>query len=310
MTAEPDKRAHLILGFPRSGTTLLARLLDAHPEVSCPPETYLFASAARFLHEQNRVEGPPVGVLSGLAFLGIPAEEVEAPLRRMIFDLHARIAGGKPVWVEKTAIDLFHLETLEPFLTGHARFLLLTRSPLDVIVSNLRLAEVMGAQLHDLHEQTRWINGSHEGIARAWADRARALRAFAGRHPEATLSVRYEDLTRQPVEVLERIFAFLGVRPLIEKVLREAFTRPPRIGLGDFNVDTTTAIHPAPEKGWRGKIPPGALARILPILCEEMAAAGYEVPNAPRLPSRDEAVRQFQMATALKRDRSRAAGEG
>ncbi|MBD3805374.1 MAG: hypothetical protein IE919_19400 [Thioclava sp.] len=51
-------------------------------------------------------------------------------------------------------------------------------------------------------------------------------------------------------------------------------------------------------------------ARILPILAEEMAAAGYEVPRAPRLPSRDDAVRQFQMATALKRDRNRAADEG
>lgn len=305
-----DRRAHLILGFPRSGTTLLARLLDAHPEVSCPPETYLFAAASRFLHEQDRVEGPPIGVRAGLGFLGFSAAEVEAPLRRMVFDFHAQIAGDKPVWVEKTAIDLFHLETLEPFLAGQARFLLLTRNPLDVIVSNLRLAEVMGARLHDLFEMTRGINGPHEGIARAWADRAAALRGFADRHPAAVLSLRYEDLTRRPAEELARVFAFLGVAPLAETVLQDAFVRPPRTGLGDFSVDATTAIRPAPEAGWRGRIPPGALARILPVLAAEMAAAGYAVPKAPRLPTRDEAVRQFQMATALKRDRSRTAGEG
>jgi protein-tyrosine sulfotransferase len=80
MITRERQRANLILGFPRSGTTLLARLLDAHPQVSCPPETYLFASAARFLHEQSRVEGPPIGVLAGLVFLGIPAEDVAVPL--------------------------------------------------------------------------------------------------------------------------------------------------------------------------------------------------------------------------------------
>jgi hypothetical protein len=303
-------RAHLILGFPRSGTTLLARLLDTHPQVSCPPETYLFAAAARFLHEQSRVEGPPVGVLAGLAFLGLAAEEVYDPLRRMVFDFHARIAAGKPVWVEKTAIDVFHLETLEPFLDGHARFILLTRHPLDVIASNLRLAEVMGAELDDLFQMTRHVNSPHEGIARAWADRAAALRGFAGRHPDAVFRLRYEDLTRQPAKVLARLFQFLGVSPLADTVLHDAFAQPPRTGLGDFNFDATTGIRPAPEKGWRGKIPPGALARIVPILAEEMAAAGYEVPKMPQPPSRDEAVRQFQMAAALKRDRSRAAGEG
>ncbi|MCA9663328.1 MAG: sulfotransferase, partial [Myxococcales bacterium] len=30
----------IVLGAPRSGTTLLRRLLDAHPNIACPPETY------------------------------------------------------------------------------------------------------------------------------------------------------------------------------------------------------------------------------------------------------------------------------
>ena len=46
----------VLLGFPRSGTTLLSRLLDAHPEISCPPETHLLSAASRFLSEQTEVE--------------------------------------------------------------------------------------------------------------------------------------------------------------------------------------------------------------------------------------------------------------
>ena len=284
---------------------MLARLLDSHPEISCPPETYLFASAARFLHEQNRVEGPPIGVIAGLSFSGFEEEDVLGPLRAMIFDFHARIAKSKPVWVDKTAIDIFHLETLEPFLAGHARFLLIERNPLDVVVSNLALAQVMGAQLHDLFDRTREINSPHEGIAVAWADRAAALRAFAQRHPEDVCLLRYEDLTNHPHETLTRVLAFLGVAPVAERMIVDAFAGAPRTGLGDFNFDGTTTIRPAQEKAWRNKIPAGALARIIPILQEQMEEAGYEVPKAPRMPSRANSVRQFQMAAALKRDLSR-----
>jgi protein-tyrosine sulfotransferase len=31
----------VVLGFPRSGTTLLRRLLESHHDLCCPPETHL-----------------------------------------------------------------------------------------------------------------------------------------------------------------------------------------------------------------------------------------------------------------------------
>lgn len=308
MTATGGHRGHLLLGFPRSGTTLLSRLLDSHPAVSSPPETYLMAAAARFLHEQDRVEGPPIGVLAGLNFAGFTDDEVMAPLRRLVFDFHARIAGGRPVWVEKTAIDVFHLETLEMFLAGHVRFIVIERNPLDVVVSNLRLAEVMGAQLDDLHARTAGSNSPHEGIARAWADRMAALRGFAARQGAEVCWLRYEDLTRDPEATLARVFGFLGVPADPGRVIADAFARPPGIGLGDFSFDASLGIVPAGDAAWRGRIPPAALARIVPILAPQMEAGGYPVPKVPRLPSRAEAVRQFRLAAALKRERSRSDG--
>ena len=38
----------VVLGVPRSGTTLLRRLLQAHPHIACPPETNLLSAASRF----------------------------------------------------------------------------------------------------------------------------------------------------------------------------------------------------------------------------------------------------------------------
>ena len=294
------KRGALLLGFPRSGTTLLSRLLDAHPDVSAPPETYLMSSAARFLHEQKNVEGPSIGVLSGLNFLGFEADDVMEPLRQLVFGFHEQIAKDASLWIEKTATDVFHLETLEDLLAGHVKFVVMARNPLDVIASNLGLSNVMGAQLDDIFNMTKAVNSPHEGLAVAWADRARALRAFCERHTDAVCRVRYEDLTAHPTDTLATVFDFLGVETGVDTVIETAFEEPPRFGLGDFNFATTTGILPARKNAWRGKIPPAALSRVIPIVSEEMAELGYDVPKVPPIPTREDAVRQLKMAAALK----------
>ena len=96
-----------IMGFPRSGTSLLQRLLDAHRQVYAPPEPYVFAGAARMIAE-SRGEGPDLGMLTGLGFAGFPPDEVIARVRRfaMSFMDEGAAAAGKPVWAEKSAFDI------------------------------------------------------------------------------------------------------------------------------------------------------------------------------------------------------------
>lgn len=295
----------LLIGFPRSGTTLLSRLLNAHPRISCPPETYVMAAAARFLHEQTRVEGPPIGVLSGLAFSGLQEEEVMASLRDLVVSFQRRIADDLPVWIEKTAINLFHLEKLEALFAGHAKFIVLERNPLDVIASNLDLSAVMGAQLDEIFALTQATNNPVEGLAEAWVDRARALDLFCARQEAAVCRLTYEDLTHAPESLLARVFDFIGYEADPKELIAKAFASPPAIGLGDFNIDATTGIRPAEKNKWRSKIGKGALARILPVLAPEMQRLGYEIPKVPRQPNRADAIRQLQMATEMKRDRAR-----
>jgi hypothetical protein len=300
MTGERAGRL-IVLGFPRSGTTLLARLLDGHPEISAPPETGLFSAAGRFLQEQSLVEGPPIGVLTGLSFAGIPSDAALAGLRAMLFGFHDRIAAGRPVWVEKTATDIFHLETLEPLLAGHARFLCLVRNPLDVVASNVDLARTMGARLTELYAATAGINAEHDGIARAWIERQAALDAFAARHPGDCLSLRYEDLLAAPEAALSGILAFLGLAGDPAAMIAAAFSGNSRIGLGDFRIDGTKGLNPPVENGWRKRLPPAALARIVPQLALLMERHGYKVPKVPAPPTREVAIRQFELAARMKR---------
>jgi hypothetical protein len=141
--AAPEGRFGLVLGFPRSGGTLLRRILDQHPEVSCPPEPWLTTACARFL-EDTPSDGIPIGVRTGLGFMGIGADRVTAALRGLLLGFHAEMADGKPVWVEKSGFDVFHLDALSDLLAGHARFICMLRHPLDTIASNLDLMQRMG----------------------------------------------------------------------------------------------------------------------------------------------------------------------
>jgi protein-tyrosine sulfotransferase len=303
----------VILGFPRSGTTLLTRLLDAHPQISAPPETGLLSAAGRFLKELNVVEGPPVGVLTGLSFAGVPPQDTYAAMRTMLFGLHDKISAGRPIWIEKTATDLFHLETLEPLLLGHVRFLCITRNPLDVVPSNVDLARTMGARLPELAAMTRDDLGEYDGIAAAWIDRQTALDAFAQRHPQDCFSLRYEDLVAEPEVVLTKILAFAGLADLAgvghsqgaqttaSEMIATTFSGNAQVGMGDFKFDDTSGLQPVVVNAWRKRLPRAAASRLVPILAPLMAKHGYDVPKVPPVPSRDVAIRQFQLAARMKR---------
>ncbi|MBG6211987.1 hypothetical protein IWQ49_006686 [Labrenzia sp. EL_126] len=291
----------VVLGFPRSGTTLLRRLLDAHDQVSAPPETGLLTAAARFFSEQDAVEGPPIGVLTGLNFAGISDKVIYAEMRSMIFGIHNRMASGASVWVEKTASDIFHLETLEPLLSGHVKFITLVRNPLDVVASNLDLAGAMGAQLHDLWRMTRGINNPVEGIARAVKDKDAALASFLQRQGTDNHLLLYEDLLEDPEATLGGLLAFMGLKGEPKALIEKAFAQDARIGLGDFRIDGTIGLRPLVKNGWRKRLPPTAPSRIVPILTPVLERHGYDIPKTPPLPSRENAVRQFTFAAQLKR---------
>ncbi len=291
----------VVLGFPRSGTTLLTRLLDAHPEISAPPETGQFSAAGRFLAELSAVEGPAYGVLTGLAFAGVPPEEVYAALRGMIFGFHERIAAGRKVWVEKTGTDVFHLETLEPMLAGHVRFISILRNPLDVVASNVDLARRMGARLPEVFALTRGINAEYDAFAQAWVNRQTVLDDFAARHADDCLNLRYEDLVGDPQRVLGEILGFAGLAGTPETMIAEAFSDQARIGLGDFRIDETTGLRPPVADGWRKRIPREALARIVPVLAPLMERHGYKIPKVPAAQDRAGVIRQFELATRMKR---------
>jgi hypothetical protein len=201
-----------IVGSPRSGTTLLRLMLDAHPELAIPPETGFLTAAweldgrgdalrERFFQAVTRF---PMSAPAWNDF-HLPAEEFRARLGeirpfelaagvRLFYRLYAA-RFGKPRWGDKTPLYAHHLRAIQTLLP-EARFVHLVRDGRDAAVS-LR---------------GRWFSPGRDIALQAafWRDHVRAARreGSACRH---FLEVRFEDLLRDPGTVLSRICAFISL---------------------------------------------------------------------------------------------------
>lgn len=288
----------VIVGPPRSGTTLLRRILDAHPAIACPPETYLLSAAARFLHEERFAAGLRIGVLSGLAFAGFEEDEVLARLRALVLGLlhdHAR-AQGKPRWAEKTAFDAFHLPAIERLLHGHVRFVCMQRHGLDAVCSLAELVDKTGGYVQELHAYLRRDPEPLLALAHAWVDAATHVAELADRDPLA-ISLRYEDLVRQPEVEVRRVLEFLG-EPHDDALLSRALTEPGRLGFGDWKTYGRPAIDDGSVGRWKA-LPSPTASRLAEVCNPTLVRLGYEPVEIEQAPSDEDARHRYAMGLRL-----------
>jgi hypothetical protein len=187
-----NDRPIFIVGSPRSGTSLMRSILDAHPHICCPPwETGLFAHLDRVLNGdvkelQETDKDFPVG-----------RGDLVAWVRRCAEDLIAQFASkvGKPRWAEKTPAHVFHMDLIHEVFP-RAQFIHMIRNGRDVVRSLQNMTFTP--------RQIRWSS-------RRWVDSVKAGRDFGRKLPaDQYCEVRYEDLIRQPRSAIEHLCGFLG----------------------------------------------------------------------------------------------------
>ena len=224
MTEEVFPPMPIIVGVARSGTTLLRLMLDAHREISIPPETGFIPPIARLksagaaLREEvfrtiTRATTWEDSTLSTEALweaLSMIEPFSAADAIRAFYRLYAT-QHGKPRWGDKTPLYCLHLDTIQTFLP-EARVLHIIRDGRDVALSVRGLWFTPG---HDM-----------ESIARDWCVRIETARRLS-RHCRYYLEVRYEDLVRNPHQMLLRICEFLALSydPLMEQYFTQARQR-------------------------------------------------------------------------------------
>ena len=216
-----------VIGSPRSGTTLLRLMLTSHPRLIVPPEcgfmVWLHPSfghwgAAEFADPANVARfADEVGRSRKFETWGITRAQVESTLTGhapqgfgdacdAIYRLYCR-HSGKPTatWGDKNNYYLSHVTTLKAIFP-QARFIHIVRDGRDVACS---YREVMRLGSDSPYRPALPVAIGE--IAAQWAQDIHTIRAqFATMDPDATIELRYEDLTADPRRELARLCDWLG----------------------------------------------------------------------------------------------------
>lgn len=211
----------IIVARGRSGTTLLRAMFDAHPQMAIPDESHFVVQFAARRAEFERAGGFDVERFTTELFghwafrrWGLAPEIVLRALEAAppadypaaIRGVFAAYAGdqGKTRYGDKTPSYVLHVEALGKLLP-EAKFIHLIRDGRDVALSYLA---------------TDFGSRTLGQAAISWDRYVRAGREAGGRlQPGRYIEVRYEDLVREPEEVLTRLCAFVGLE-FDERMLR------------------------------------------------------------------------------------------
>jgi hypothetical protein len=205
-----------IVGRGRSGTTLLARMLDQHPELAVAPEGFFAVNLerkygsgpwtdrridkfCRDLVKENRMQTWRLDLGRLATRLRERRDRLTyAEVCRQVYQSHAEDTLGRaaPKWVgDKNPHYALLLERIERIFP-RARYVHITRDYRDNIHSYQNVP-------FDLHNPA--------ALAERWKAYNQEILRVSRRAPERFLWLRYEDLLAYPEHELGRICTFLGV---------------------------------------------------------------------------------------------------
>ena len=197
-----------IVGVPRSGTTLLRLMCDAHPDLSLPPEMGFMPAVARLQLESRQTRAAFLKAVTEMPSwpdANVDAAEFESALSTLqpftvsegVRTFYRIYAGrfGKSRWGDKTPAYCLHMRDIERILP-EAHFIHIIRDGRDVALSLRGLWFSPGDQVEDLARH--W---------QSWIYTARRL----GKRVRHYMEVRYEDLIAHPSSVLRKLCDFIGL---------------------------------------------------------------------------------------------------
>lgn len=231
-----------VLCMGRSGSTLLRFLLDAHPELACPPETSMPALCAQLSVVWSLIEGAPLAAERDAAPPRVPDAAV-AGIRRMLDEMTGSYLArrGKRLFCDKSLGSARFADLLTQIYPD-ARFLCLYRHPMDMIQSGIDACP-WGLTGYGFDQ---YIVGSPGNavlaLARYWLDNATLIHEVEKQKPERCYRIRYEDLVEDPEGIMSEVYAFIDVRQ-VRGVARTCFSGDrERFGPADFKIWATSKI--------------------------------------------------------------------
>ena len=265
--ARPDRPAPIfLLGFPRSGTTLLDTMLMAEPRV-------------RVMEEQPFIAEIETELGGAAALPGLSDEQI-AEARARYFERADALAEIAPdqraeaLLVDKHPMHLVHVPTIRR-LFPESRFVLALRHPCDVLLScwltNFRLNEAM-ANFLDLTDAAELYD-----LAFAQWEKARELFEL----PVGT--VVYERLVEATEAELRPLFDWLGLRWPEQGLDHTEAARARGVVTTASYAQVTEPIYKRAAGRWRRYA--DVLAPVIPVLAPWIDHFGYGGDAIPPRPT-------------------------
>jgi tetratricopeptide (TPR) repeat protein len=188
-------RGHVfLLGFPRSGTTLLELILEGHPNVvSLEEKESLIDSVQEYMQRPEDLERLTRATPATL-------EALRAAYWRLVAGAGVDVAGK--MFVDKYPLNTLKLPVIAR-LFPEAKILFACRDPRDVVLSCFRHRFKMNAPIYELL--------SIESAARYYDAVMRLVIRLNSELTLDTCLVRHEDLVTEFAREMKRICTFLGL---------------------------------------------------------------------------------------------------
>ena len=304
-----EDRLIFLIGAPRSGTTLLARMLAAHSQIHGRAEPHLITPLAHLGYFGTVQKAPydPNNVRQAIQELvaELPKREADylAALRAYTDHIYAQImatAPGKRFFLDKTPAYALVL----PFLTRlypRSRYVVLTRHPLAVLSSYTESFFAGDYQ----------VAVDHNPILARYVP---ALAHMVRTQPVPIVWVKYEELVRDPESHFRRVCEYLSV-PFEPQCVTYGESGEDFAGLGDpVGVDQHSRPVTTSVDRWAAEIAnqPQTLALVSRLIDEldpaDLATLGYPREEIMRqlaaatgssIPARDQAPLRYRLERQL-----------
>lgn len=248
MTEPALRRIAFLVGFPRSGTTLLDTFLMGHPDVTVIEEEQLVGKARRVIGEVKDLPGTSMELLAKAraTYLDALGERVSADFAGLA--------------VDKFPLDMALAPLIQAMFPG-VPIIFAQRHPCDVVLSSF----MQGFGLDNFADIGE-LAGYYDAMMGIWTKSRETMSLNAH-------TVIYEDLVRDPEATLRPVVQFLGLE-WDDRLLDHRATARERGAIVTPSYDQVTEpLNKAPSGRWRRY--EAQMSAVLPILLPWAERLGY-----------------------------------